>query len=405
VYTLFRLLGFVTAGVCYAVVGIAAVTMLLILIVMAFTPPGWVLAPIIVTLIIMEIARVRRQRRRREAQVALGFVEQAVRLNLPLAEFIAAAADSERGALHQRLTQLHAQLANGEVMSRALDRAFPALSRRSRALLAVAEAMGQPGPALTRLVREDRHQRRTASQAQPPFIYPVLCALVISLIVMALLVFVSPRMEEIFNDFDVPMPWITQTLFGLSAINIGLALLGLLLVIMLVRIVRLLPPVGAAWDHLLWHLPWIGTAQRTRAMGDAAQVLADGMSLGMPMPGVLDHLSELRSSAALRKRVQRWSHHVAEGVPVDEAARQAGMEPLFVNMLASASRIEQPAQVFDFLVRYYRAAFSRVALLLQNSIGPAIVLILALIVGWIVLAVFYPLVAIIQHTVDLIGKP
>jgi type II secretory pathway component PulF len=103
----------------------------------------------------------------------------------------------------------------------------------------------------------------------------------------------------------------------------------------------------------------------------------------------------------MRRMMQEWQFALLGGIPVAQAAARAGFPRAFVGFMQSAggepgSNAHTLAAVFEFLGRYYRDRFSRLAIFLTALVQPAITLALGLVVLYITLALFLPLVKLIQ---------
>src|SRR5438046_1417003 len=90
--------------------------------------------------------------RRRRAAAILSYLEQAVRLNLPLPRMIYAAQLGERGRTALRLAALRQQLEEGYSLGVALQSAVPESDRRAVAKLDASERLGRLRHALHALI-------------------------------------------------------------------------------------------------------------------------------------------------------------------------------------------------------------------------------------------------------------
>src|SRR5580658_10243154 len=83
--------------------------------VITFAAPFWI--PLA---ILMWFLR-RRYAQNRRASIVLTYVEEAIRLNMPLSPMMLAAAKSESGVVRRRLLSLHNRLERGEALAYALE--------------------------------------------------------------------------------------------------------------------------------------------------------------------------------------------------------------------------------------------------------------------------------------------
>src|SRR5690348_8233388 len=96
------------------------------------------------------ISRIARMIRRRRAAMTLAYLEQAVRLNLPISRMLRAAQQSEKGTLHVRLAALRDLIDSGYPIGVALESAVPEVPDRETALIESAERVGRLPQSLAR---------------------------------------------------------------------------------------------------------------------------------------------------------------------------------------------------------------------------------------------------------------
>src|SRR5688572_10440895 len=119
--------------------------------------------------------------RRRRGAAVLTYVEQAVRLNMPLARMLDAARASEGGGLSERLAELSMRLKHGHGLARAIEISVPEVPATAVATLAAAERVGRVPQALHRLTHE-QSTKFTADTTDAAFYraYPLLMIVLIT---------------------------------------------------------------------------------------------------------------------------------------------------------------------------------------------------------------------------------
>ena len=84
------------------------------------------------------------------------------------------------------------------------------------ASVAAGEAAGQLPEVLGRLAELQRTELRNRATIRTLLAYPILLATVSSAVVTGLVLFVLPRFQKIFEQFEVPLPAVTQVLVAVS---------------------------------------------------------------------------------------------------------------------------------------------------------------------------------------------
>jgi type II secretory pathway component PulF len=363
--------------------------------------PGLVMSVALIPLITMAVRSVRRRR----AAAALGYLHQAIRLNLPLSRFLAAAARSERGRLSHELFDLQYFLEQGMTLSDSLAVAVPEVSLRELGLIEFAERGGRLPETLDRLIREELGQSRQFHEKRALAAwYPPVLLLAVGGCITFLVIFVFPRFVYIWRDFKLPLPaitlwvmsswdyivWLIPVIFALLMINCGAKLREA------TRIPRPNWYLRTVRDRILWRVPLIHAMLRDRAMADICASLADASEVGYPIATALRRAEQLEMNVVMQRRVSRWGDGVMVGQLPPDAARTARMPALLVGMLATARQASDTAEVFAFVSRFYASRFDRRRELLRGAYIPVMTLVMGVIVAIIALALFLPLQQLIR---------
>jgi type II secretory pathway component PulF len=386
-------------------------------------------SPMLGVVLLIAVAMFFRGVRRSRAVAALNYVEQAVRLNLPLPPMLLAAERGEDGRLRTKLRRLRERLEDGHSLAASMDRTLPGLPARAIGLLAAAERSGSVAPTLARLVRELRrrtHERPDPSRGILLRWYPLVLLLGLSASMSLFSIAVFPKYQQIFRDFGVKMPGITvftARLWGTIGPPMALGMVAVALVVSGQMLAETFAPrwtwadrgahagiVQQALDFALWWVPLGRGVVRNRGLADVCRVLADAAAAGRPTDTALHDAARLRVNVVLRRQVTHWGTLIVNGTPLAEAAREAGMPDLLVGMLEPASARAGGArggtdvgETFDFLARYYEGRFSRAAMLLEGSAVPAMVLFFAVFVGSAALGLFLPMIELSNRMSQLSG--
>jgi type II secretory pathway component PulF len=321
---------------------------------------------------------------RQQSAVVLAYVEQAVRLNLPLPQLLRAAEASEPRWIAFRIARLRTQLDQGHSITDALRKAVPGTSRRTLALVGAAERVGRLGPELDRLVREQQNAPEW-NIANRSFLraYPAAMIVVIVFILFLITVFVMPKFVRIFHDFRVPLPPLTQmvihqTSFPNAMAWVIIAIGGSLLTTIAQRLQK----------QIDWMSPvrWFASS---RDLADICHVIAGNLGAGQPLNLALRDASGLAVGGRLRRKLQQWAGGIERGMPVKDAAINAGMPALIAGLTTTA-------EGFSFLSRYYSGKFSRLKIMLRAAAVPAMVFTFGIIVAIVALSLFLPLIALIN---------
>ncbi len=337
--------------------------------------------------------------RRRRAMLILGYVEQAVRMNLPLSPMLDAAAASESGVLAYRLKALSYRLRCGEPLALALR----------VAMIDCGESIGRLRDAMRRIMKEyERDDTQHRDDTGMLRLYAFNVVLILITVLTAMMVFIVPKFEKIFEDFGTRLPPVTESLIKTSswmAGNLypdqmvpGITYLMLFLMAWVgYWFVQRIGPGRTFTGHLSWRIPGAHQVVRDRGMADLCHALTDAVRAGLPLKTAVEQAGVLEINPVLLSRVHCWLAAMTRGDTPHEAARSARLPNLLVHLLATARGRDDLIDVFQFLARYYSHRVYRSLIVLRNSVVPLTVVLLGIPVAWFALAMFTPLVRLMYQ--------
>ena len=374
------------------------------------------LSPMGAVLILVALAMLLRNARRSRAMVAMNYLEQAVRLNLPLPGMLEAARRAEARPLRRRLERLRDALEGGAPVGIAVARSLPGVTSRATGLLICGERLGRLPQVLRRLVkpRESLGDQHAAGAIMVRW-YPVAMVVAVAFVGTSVSVFLLPKLQMVFKDMGLQMPPIARVILTTwNAIEIPLVVLAAMVVaVQGGRVLSEMIPIRRApfapWrimtDRLAWEMPVWRTAVRSLVLADACHMIAAALEVGQPMDRALAEAIEAADNRVLRHHLWKWAQAVSAGTPLAQAARQARMPALMIGMLGTARAAAGARETFAFLARYYEGRFSAAAAFLRGAAVPVMVGIAAVFVTALALGVFVPLANLAEHVSGIGGKP
>ena len=384
----------------------------------AISPLLALASPIVIIIFFPELAGMSSRVRRHRAAMILSYLEQAVRLNLPLPGMLDAARQSEESTTADRLRRLIELLVKGASLETALRLGVPEVSSRVVSLVGAAERTGQLPRTLAHIVDEMQDRPDDVQRSAFGRWYPLLMTLALLGIGSILMVFVVPKMQEIFRDYGLRLPGSTRALIAISHGFGESEFLGLpaaLVVIVGVAIVVLGGMFEEIWsparrhrriawlDRLAWWIPIWHNLALHRGLADACDTLAGALKAGEPLPRAVEEAAGVRMNEVLSDRLQLWQGGIERGLPTDQAAREAHLPALFCGMIGG-SRGDVPIQAVEFLASYYRSRFSRSRELLRAAAIPGMALFFGAFVLFVVAAMFTPLLEMMNNLSDVALK-
>jgi len=203
---------------------------------------------------------------------------------------------------------------------------------------------------------------------------------------------IVPEYQKIFKDFDLPLPHSTQLLVGLSQFSVSYWYLFYPLFVLGMALLFLPAACYFGWD--LPGMNWF-----TRRL-DAADLL-DGLALTArqqkQMLDGLDALAQSHPRTNIRLRLLQAVKDVQAGRDWAESLSSRGLlRRPDLAILQAAGRVGNLPWALREMAESNRRRFAYRLQAIVQAVFPPVVILLGVIVGFIAVALFLPLVLLIQ---------
>ncbi len=265
------------------------------------------------------------------------------------------------------------------------------------------EAGGVLSTVLERLSVFNEKSERIKGKVKSAMIYPVIISSVAVTIVSVLMVFVVPKFQEIFTGMlkGQPLPLLTQILLSVSYfmrdhfLLTGGVLIGLYFGFRLFKRTR----VGARTiDWLLIHLPVFGDLVLKATIARFTRTFGTLLASGVPMLQAIVITRDTSGNVHVADALNSVHDRVKEG---ENVAKPLEGTAIFPGMVTSMIEVgEETGALPEMLTRIadsYDEEVDNAVAGITSVIEPIMIVFMAVMVGTIVIALFLPLVSIIQN--------
>lgn len=301
-------------------------------------------------------------------------------------------ADSELTVI---LKEIRNDVSGGESLSGAFDRFSHVFSKLYVASLQAGEKSGNIISALSRhtdyLKKMAAVKRRVVSAS----VYPAILSLASVAALLFLLTYVVPNFMKTYLDAGTPLPAITLFLVKIGqflSVNfqtlVLFALFGVVLFSFAVRTEkgRLLT------DKIKLRLPFLGKVHLHFILSSFARTMAMVLSAGSSI------MESLRISAAtvnnqfLKVRLNEARRALEAGGSLSDSLSRSGVMPgLAVRMIDAGEQGGALEPVFLDMAEFYETDVDTKLSILMSSLEPALMIMMGLLIGFIVLAMYLPI--------------
>lgn len=314
---------------------------------------------------------------------------------LSLVDVLETLAEKEsQPGLKKTLGQLINSLYEGHNLSYALERLpddFPALYV---AMVRSSEKTGSLAEVLKRYVVYESQVEGIKKKVVSSSVYPVLLAVVGTLVVVFLMLFVVPSFSHIYEDMGGELPFMSRLLmeWGQFLEAHKKTVLSLVVAIPTALIIAAIQPASQVWlKRKLWELPTIGERLRLYEMARFFRSLGMLLQGGMPIIVALDLVSGLLQESR-RERLKLASQSIQEGGAISQAMEKYDLAtPLGLKLLRVGEHTGQMGEMMGRIALYYEEETVRWIEMFVKLFEPLLMVFVGLLVGVIVVLMYFPI--------------
>ncbi len=321
-------------------------------------------------------------------------VEQSLRL---------IAQDMRSGRLAQTIRQVVAETESGASLAEAFDRhadKFPPLYGE---LVYAGVASGNLSGMLLNLGRHLDMVAKMRSALWRAISYPLFVVISLILVVSFLGVFVLPQFNKIFADFHTDLPGITEMVLSTAdfvrqiwpALLIALALI-LIGGPLLWALVRRRGWAQAIVETLVFPLPLLGEALRRNLLARWCDALRLGVMAHADLPTAVRLAGDAVGSPAMRRAGRKIIAALEAGQPIEQVRLGRLIPPTVTAAIAFAAKSQDLPEALDTLSQMFQQQAELRTALIPVILMPALVIVVAVLIGIVVVAMFAPLISLIQ---------
>jgi len=313
------------------------------------------------------------------------------------------------GKLKNILMGVCEEVEGGSSLSEAMSKYPKAFDHLYVKMVNAGEIGGVLDIILQRLAEFMEKSQRLKRKIRGAMVYPIVVILIAGLILAGIMVFIIPKFEEIFKDFGVALPALTRWLMATSRWFAGtstpdqavpgvfIALPFPIFVWIFWNLIRKAGPGRAATDYMLLYSPVFGKLVRKTVIARFTRTLGTLISAGVPILEAVKITKETSGNYVFEKALQKVHDSIREGEGFATPLRESKTcDAIVVNMIDVGEETgELDAMLLKIADNYDEEVDVAVASLV-SLLEPLMVVLLGGIVGTIVVAMFLPLVAMIE---------
>jgi type IV pilus assembly protein PilC len=304
------------------------------------------------------------------------------------------------GVLKNALMDVVDDVESGSSLSEAFAKHPKCFDRLYVNMVKAGEAGGALEAILKRLADFKEKAQSLKRKITGAMVYPVVVIMVAVAILTFIMLFIIPKFEKIFKDFNMKLPWLTQALmdtsrwFGNYWYVLPLFPMSWWLMIKLIRLNRW---GNYAVDRIYLWIPIIGPLIEKTVVARTMRTLGTLVSSGVPILESLSIVRETCTNAVFERMYKRIYESIREGDTISQPLKESRLvDDMVVNMIDVG---EETGDLDSMLYKISDVYDEEVNVMVESLISllePIMIVVLGGIIGTIVIALFMPLIKLIE---------
>ena len=297
------------------------------------------------------------------------------------------------------LEDVYSELQKGRMLSEAIvpyEDLFPEFMKN---MIKVGEASGTLDTILNQLADYYEHDYKIRRKIKSAMTYPTILAVLTVAVVILLMVAVLPMFSEMLSGMGGSLPGITVFLMSVSRFMAD----NILLLIALVTIIAILVSYyirtdrGRLWlDGLKLRLPIVKNTVLKTVTARFARSMSILLKSGIPIVKAMEIMKDLIGNRAVEMKFSEATEEIQEGKGIAGPMRRLGLfPPLLIHMIVVGESTGELDEMLGRTAGFFDEEVEEAIEKAVSLIEPAMIIVMAVVIGMIILSVMLPMVSIL----------
>jgi type IV pilus assembly protein PilC len=304
------------------------------------------------------------------------------------------------GVLKNALIDVVDDVESGSTLSEAFAKHPKCFDRLYVNMVKAGEAGGALEVILQRLADFKEKSQSLKRKITGAMVYPIVVIIVAVCILTFIMIMIIPKFQKIFKEFEMQLPWATEALMAVSKWFVDywwllpLIPFSLWLFIKLVRLHR----TGAyIVDRIKLWIPVMGQIIEKTVVARTTRTLGTLVSSGVPILEALSIVRETANNAVFERMYQRVYDSIREGETIAQPMKESRLvDDMVVNMIDVGEETGDLDTMLNKIADVYDEEVDVLVEALISLLEPLMIVVLGLIIGSIVVALFLPLIKLLE---------
>jgi len=335
-----------------------------------------------------------RSRGGRQVANLCGELSALLGAGIPLLQALETMTRQYKGSQRDSLLLLRDGIAGGASLAEAMRLQQGLFDTLSVSMVDVGERTGRLEEVLEQLASFKERSNTLRNRVITALLYPAIVLMAGVGVMLFLMTFVVPKLLSVMTESGTPLPWptrvvqaVSQTLMGYWYVLLAVIVLMVVGWIVVMRQKRL----RFAWHAIKLRLPMIGPMLVKQAIVRIALTTSTLIRSGIGFVEAMDIVASAMTNEVFRKSLIQTRDAVRAGRDIGPALSKTGIfPPMVVQIVEVGQATGRLDEMLDRLASNYDRQVQTAVQRLIAVLEPVIILLLAVFVGFIVMAIIMP---------------
>ena len=310
------------------------------------------------------------------------------------------AEQTENKTLQKALLKTRENIQQGDNLADAMAKSPKIFDSMYTNIVAAGEESGNLDGCMNRLAGQLEKSAKLKGMVKSAMIYPIAVVVIAVVVLVVMSVLVIPRFAEMFSSMGSELPGPTKAVLFISDLILHKWFLlggGVAALIVVVQAFGRTKTGRHFFGRISLKVPIFGPLNVKSQSASFARTMTTLVGSGMSIPASLEIAARAMTNVIFTDIIKKAKEDVEQGVPLSVPIKKAPeFPPMMHNMLAIGEETGAIEQMLSKVAEYYEEETEQATASLSALLQPVIIIVLGGMIGWLVLAMYMPMISMYQ---------
>jgi type IV pilus assembly protein PilC len=304
--------------------------------------------------------------------------------------------DKDNEAMRAFIVKLRSNISGGKTLAETFGEYPDHFSALYTNLIKAGEKSGTLDKILQRLGNYLERSETLRKKVKKALIYPAAIVTVAFIVSSIMLIFVVPKFKSLFDSFGAKLPLFTRIIIAISNFMQSYWWIVVLAIVagawLFRRALRTNHKFHYRYDAFLLKLPIIGPILQRAIVARFARTLSTTIESGMPITDAMRSMVDIMGNLVYSKAVAQITKDVTSGHQLNVSMTSTKLFPhMVIQMISVGEASGNLSGMLQKVADYYEEEVNYAVDNLSSLLEPLIMLLLGVIIGSLVIAMYLPI--------------